>query len=198
MTTAPPPAAEDARDPHMEHAELYKIAVEVTCDQPSADEIANRIQAAGYVRTLPRPGEVDREAALISLVKAGFGSSSDLIQDAHARRNGVHVFFHPNEVGDICRAASAFDALISANMLPTAAPEPGGWLPIESAPMDGAPVLAWFPSWNISETVFFADGGWWMMTGTNGKLGMRGHPEPTHWQSLPAPPAQAAGVREGE
>lgn len=61
------------------------------------------------------------------------------------------------------------------------------WSKIETAPKDGRALLVWFPEWVTAQVVFWDDG-WLMMFGTRGRMGMRGQPQATHWQPLPAPP----------
>lgn len=76
------------------------------------------------------------------------------------------------------------DAMIAASPSNTT----DTWLPIESAPRDGTPILGWFenPFWPSAPGVLYwidHNGGGWTHY-ANGK--------PTHWQPLPPPPAKAA------
>lgn len=66
--------------------------------------------------------------------------------------------------------------------------EPRGWRPIETAPKDGTPILAYpvWSNWKVAEVV------WHEMVRTPGRWESRGlavRCEPTHWMPLPTPPA---------
>lgn len=89
------------------------------------------------------------------------------------------------------------------------ATQPGsaGWMPIESAPMDGTRVLLWHDSYRTPMAGYGLtrdDGDMWNVNGTTAHESLRArcparlYASPTHWQPLPAPPAAlAAGdVRE--
>lgn len=65
------------------------------------------------------------------------------------------------------------------------------WLPISEAPRDGTGTLGWFPAWGTSIVVFCSEGQWLMPVGLNGRMGMRGQPEPTHFRHLPPPPKES-------
>lgn len=69
-----------------------------------------------------------------------------------------------------------------------------GWLPIESAPKDGTPVMLFSPcdpffndGANVGTGMVWVSGGW---RDTGGWRGDYGHDEPTHWQPLPDPPKE--------
>lgn len=76
----------------------------------------------------------------------------------------------------------------------------GGWLPIETAPKDGTPILGWSIEYGARETRSdtytpgspgFAQGltdRWWYWEEPKHNWASRWNP--THWQPLPAPPAQ--------
>ena len=76
-------------------------------------------------------------------------------------------------------AASARAALSEAKA--------GGWQPIETAPKDGTSILGYWLGGQHDCAIHatkFIRGRWWA---TNEDFPQR---EPTHWQPLPAPPAQ--------
>jgi len=56
MTPSPPPVTQEEHDTH---SEIYRIAVVVTGDQPTADEIALRLVAAGYRKPTPLPDDLE-------------------------------------------------------------------------------------------------------------------------------------------
>ena len=63
----------------------------------------------------------------------------------------------------------------------------GGWQPIETAPKDGTSILGYWLGGQHDCAIHatkFIRGRWWA---TNEDFPQR---EPTHWQPLPAPPAQ--------
>jgi len=67
----------------------------------------------------------------------------------------------------------------------------GGWRPIETAPKDGTEFLAWFES-GLQDICY------WCAPPRSAKAGFHRHGKawtvgPTHWQPLPAPPAQDGG-----
>ena len=76
----------------------------------------------------------------------------------------------------------------------------GGWQPIETAPKDGTPILGWSIEYGARETRSdtytpgspgFAQGltdRWWYWEEPKHNWASRWNP--THWQPLPAPPAQ--------
>jgi hypothetical protein len=78
------------------------------------------------------------------------------------------------------------------------------WRPIETAPKDGVPILAWAPGWDTPDVVWWqradhlglSDGWYDGMTDNFGDP--CGPVEPTHWVPLPDLPAMIARAqREG-
>lgn len=61
------------------------------------------------------------------------------------------------------------------------------WQPIETAPKDGTPILAYETDWGYPISIRWHQP-WqsWVLNGVLLKLGDWG--EPTHWMPLPAPP----------
>lgn len=66
------------------------------------------------------------------------------------------------------------------------APDANGWMPIETAPKDGADVLGWSRTFRCPQTVSF-DRKWGAWSSIPGRYGCN----PTHWQPLPKPPVQS-------
>lgn len=64
-------------------------------------------------------------------------------------------------------------------------PDANGWMPIETAPIDGSLMMLACANWPISP-IPVKVGGYW-----NGKWNVFGSSwEPTHWQPLLKPPVQ--------
>ena len=67
------------------------------------------------------------------------------------------------------------------------------WQPIETAPRDGSIIIAFHAAWTRPSAVWWettqGGGGQWMFDSDDSE---RAKPEPTHWQSLPAPPEDGA------
>ncbi len=61
------------------------------------------------------------------------------------------------------------------------------WQPIETAPRDGGPILAWGPCWIDVEIISWAIGHDVWQEGPGGDYVDAGW-EPTHWMPLPTPP----------
>ena len=117
--------------------------------------------------------------------------SGELKACAHCGRNaalGINERLH-HTVGcswcDACVGASTgyrtTDAAIAAWNRRAPA-----WEGIESAPRDGTWILVWLGGLaNVADTVQWAFGDWW-----DGRSGhVRSECPPTHWQPLPAAPA---------
>jgi hypothetical protein len=62
----------------------------------------------------------------------------------------------------------------------------GEWLPIETAPKDGARVLLWSPEWQAPCTGQFYGKAWALHYDWQSSLAFAF--QPTHWMPLPAPP----------
>lgn len=66
-----------------------------------------------------------------------------------------------------------------------------GWMPIETAPKDGTPFLAYqrnggpdlYPCWFVNDQY---EGAFWQNDYDN-------EPSPSHWRPLPAPPSHEEG-----
>ena len=65
-------------------------------------------------------------------------------------------------------------------------PDANGWLPIETAPMDGTDILGWFPGARCPHGMSF-DRRWKAWHSIPGRYTCR----PTHWQPLPKPPVSS-------
>jgi hypothetical protein len=66
------------------------------------------------------------------------------------------------------------------------------WLPIESAPRDGTPILLWLPDVDrglpgVECAQWWADC-WWTNGGPNAGQDMGEWSSATHWMPLPTPP----------
>jgi hypothetical protein len=65
------------------------------------------------------------------------------------------------------------------------------WKPIETAPKDGSDVLIWCDTGKICIAHFdYATFAWW------NDLSTRECPDPTHWMSLPDPPAEVVKLHK--
>lgn len=61
------------------------------------------------------------------------------------------------------------------------------WRPIEEAPKDGTPILAWRYGWRHPKLiVWYGDWHTWMWHGVGARL----NEQPTHFQPLPPPPEE--------
>lgn len=71
------------------------------------------------------------------------------------------------------------------------------WHPIETAPKDGEPFIAWHRDWGVPLSIRWSEH-WeeWVLNGAMIKLGDWG--DPSYWQPLPEPPAGEQVDRIGE
>jgi len=61
------------------------------------------------------------------------------------------------------------------------------WQPIETAPQDGSPVLAYDPTWyDVPHPMLWNGATWCLWFQSDRYDGFR----PTHWMPLPEPPAE--------
>lgn len=70
----------------------------------------------------------------------------------------------------------------------------GEWLPIETAPRDGSPVLLVNRAKNIAVGMWLSSGhwaGWVLRGGSEPNTFFNTHHGPTHWQPLPEPPPKS-------
>lgn len=88
--------------------------------------------------------------------------------------------------------------------LAAAQPAAPGWLPIETAPMDGTSVLVYPPTWGgktCSVASYNTDKyakkprPYWDRDDSMGRVSCSRECPPTHWQPLPPPPAATQGAK---
>jgi hypothetical protein len=68
-----------------------------------------------------------------------------------------------------------------------------GWLPIESAPRSGAPVLAWCKKWDNPQFIIWNDfgqdaAGWELLGEHHSREWLRTEAKPAFWLPVPVPP----------
>ncbi len=116
------------------------------------------------------------EQIVDGLLVNGSGQKADrlvLMQDAPKR-----------DLGGWCRAALYDRIYYPLEAVLSTEPQASAWQPIETAPKNGAAVLAWGPL-NLTHVIYWSrdeEPGW-----TDGEYTY----EPTHWMPLPVPPVPA-------
>lgn len=99
-------------------------------------------------------------------------------------------WYHEVDTDDLKLFLEALSSLSPAPVQAEGMREAVAWQPIETAPKDGAWILAWLGGIaGCPDTIQWAYGGWW-----NGSTGhVRSEASPTHWMPLPQAPRPSEG-----